>query len=97
VRGRGAIVGQERVREAARSGRLALAIVASDASSNTRQKLLPLLSARRVTLMEVPSAADLGTAVGRQQTAAVGILDPNLAEGICVLGVPVRRVDEEGV
>jgi ribosomal protein L7Ae-like RNA K-turn-binding protein len=97
VRGRGAIVGQERVREAARSGRLALALVAADASVNTRQKLLPLLSARRVTLMEVPSAADLGAAVGRQQTAAVGILDPNLAEGICMLGAPVRRVDEEGV
>jgi ribosomal protein L7Ae-like RNA K-turn-binding protein len=32
--------------------------------------------------VHAPSAADLGRAVGREQTAAVGIVDRQLAQGI---------------
>src|ERR1043165_599827 len=85
VRGRGVVVGVDRVRDAAKSGKLALAIVASDASKNSLDKLLPLLNGRRVSLIEVPSAAELGAAVGRDQTAAVGVVDPHLAKGIRAL------------
>ena len=35
IRGRGAVVGVERVRESARTGKLAFAIVAADASKNS--------------------------------------------------------------
>ena len=46
----GAVVpGTERVREAARSGTLQLAVIAADASGNSRGKLLPLLTARGVS------------------------------------------------
>ena len=82
VRSRGATVGVEQVRDAAKRNKLALAIVASDASANSLKKVVPLLNARRVRFVEVPSAADLGVAVGRDQTAAVGILDSQLARGI---------------
>src|SRR3954466_468131 len=85
VRSRGVVVGVDRVREAARSGKLALAVVAADASKNSLEKLLPLLNARRINLIEVPSAAELGAAAGRDQTAAVGVLDPQLANGIVAL------------
>jgi ribosomal protein L7Ae-like RNA K-turn-binding protein len=92
------VVGVDRVREAAKSGKLALAVVAADASKNSQEKLLPLLNARRINLIEVPSAAELGATVGRDQTAAVGVLDPQLANGIVALtSTGSSRAPEEGV
>src|SRR5215813_8748296 len=82
VRSRGAIIGVEQVRESAKSNKLAFAVVASDASTNSLDKIVPLLNARRVRFIEVPSAAELGAAVGREQTAVVGILDRHLAAGV---------------
>jgi ribosomal protein L7Ae-like RNA K-turn-binding protein len=82
VRSRGALVGVEQVREAAKKGKLALAVVASDASENSLAKVVPLLEARRVPVIYTPSAAALGAAAGRQQTAAIGIVNRQLARGI---------------
>ncbi len=82
VRGRGAIVGVEQVREGAKKNKVAYAIVAMDASRNSLDKVVPLLNARRVRFVEVPSAAELGGAVGRETTAVVGIVDRQLAKGI---------------
>ena len=82
IRSRGAIVGVEQVREASKRNKLAFAIVASDASPNSLKKVVPLLNARRVRFIEVPSAIALGAAVGRDQTTAVGIIDRHLARGI---------------
>ena len=82
VRSRGAVVGVERVREAARRGKLVLAVVAHDASQHSVAKVVPLLEARHVRILRAPSAIDLGHAVGREQTAAVGIVDRQLAKGI---------------
>jgi ribosomal protein L7Ae-like RNA K-turn-binding protein len=42
IRARNVVVGVEQVRMAARRGDLALAIVAPDASPNSRKKLVPL-------------------------------------------------------
>ena len=85
VRSRGAVVGVERVREAVRKGQVVLAVVASDASQHSLSKVVPLLEARRVRIVRAPSASDLGQAVGREQTAAVGIVDRELARGIRAL------------
>jgi ribosomal protein L7Ae-like RNA K-turn-binding protein len=82
VRGRGAIVGVEQVREGAKKNKVAYAIVAMDASRHSLDKVIPLLNARRVRFVEVPSAAELGGAVGRESTAVVGIVDRQLAKGI---------------
>ncbi|HEY2066816.1 MAG TPA: ribosomal L7Ae/L30e/S12e/Gadd45 family protein [Gemmatimonadaceae bacterium] len=82
VRGRGAVVGVEQVREGAKKNKVAYAIVASDASRHSLDKVIPLLNARRVRFIEVPSAAELGGAVGRETTAVVGIVDRQLAKGI---------------
>jgi ribosomal protein L7Ae-like RNA K-turn-binding protein len=82
VRSRGAVVGVKQVREAARRNKIFLAVVASDASANSLDKVVPLLNARRVRFIEVPSAAALGAAVGRDQTAVVGITDRQLAAGV---------------
>ncbi len=85
VRGRGAVVGVERVREAARKGTLAVAVVAPDASRHSRDKVVPLLTARRIRIIEGPSAEVLGRAVGKESTAVVGITDRALAKGVFAL------------
>ena len=82
VRARTVVVGVEQVRTAARKGNLVFAVVAHDASANSRDKIVPLLRARRVNFVEGPTAAELGAAVGREQTAAVGVIDQQLARGI---------------
>lgn len=98
VRSRGAIVGVQQVREAVKRNKVVFAVVAADASANSLEKVVPLLNARRVRFIEVPSAAELGAAVGREQTAVVGVVDQQLAAGIRELsasGSP--RASEEDV
>jgi ribosomal protein L7Ae-like RNA K-turn-binding protein len=82
IRGRNVVVGVEQVRMAARKGRLALAIVAPDASPNSRKKLLPLLNAAGVRVVQGPGAAALGSVAGRESTAAIGVIDAALARGL---------------
>jgi len=82
VRARNAVVGVERVRDAARKNKLRIAIVAPDASRHSLDKVLPMLRARRVTVIEGPTAAALGAAVGKETAAAVGIIDSDLAAGV---------------
>jgi ribosomal protein L7Ae-like RNA K-turn-binding protein len=82
VRARGAVVGVQQVRQAAKKGGLAFAVIAPDASQHSLDKLVPLLRARRIRFADAVSAAELGAAVGRESTAAVGIVDQQLAKGI---------------
>jgi ribosomal protein L7Ae-like RNA K-turn-binding protein len=82
VRSRGAVVGVQQVRNAAQRGQLVLAIVAPDVSRHSREKVLPLLQARGIRVIEGPDAARLGNACGRETTAVVGIVDRALARGI---------------
>ena len=99
VRGRGAVIGVERVREAAKRGKLHLAIAATDASSNSLEKVLPLLHARGIAVYAGPPALELGSAVGRETTAVIGIVDKGLAKGIRALGpepMPDGRKEELG-
>jgi ribosomal protein L7Ae-like RNA K-turn-binding protein len=79
------VVGVERVRDAALHNRLAFAVVAPDASRHSLDKVVPLLNARRVRFVTGPTAGALGAAVGRETTAAVGIIDRQLAKGIRAL------------
>lgn len=82
IRARNAVVGVEQLRMAARKGKLVLAIVAPDASAHSRKKVLPLLTAKGIRVVEGPGAAALGSAAGRESTAAIGITDAALARGI---------------
>jgi len=91
VRGRGAIIGVQQVREAARRGKLQLAIAAPDASSNSLDKVLPLLHARGIMVVAGPRAAELGSAAGRETAAVIGILDKGLAKGIRALSPETMR------
>ncbi len=82
ARARNVVVGVERVRDAARRGKVKLVFVAPDASANSREKVLPLLTARRVQVLENLSASELGGAVGKESAAAIGVTDAALAAGI---------------
>lgn len=97
VRARTVVVGVEQVRSAARRGRLRLAVVARDASRHSLEKVLPLLRARRVPVITELSASELGSAVGREVTAAVGVIDRDLANGIrAIAGRSPAGAPEEG-
>ena len=85
MNGRLVIVGVQQVRDAAQRGKLKLAVIAPDASHNSLDKVVPMLRAKRIRLIEGPSAAELGAAVGRESTAAVGVVDAQLARGIRAL------------
>jgi ribosomal protein L7Ae-like RNA K-turn-binding protein len=98
IRSRNAVVGLEQVRAAAKKGTLTLAVVAVDAAENSLAKLVPLLRGRRVQVVEGLTSVQLGAVAGRNQTAAIGITDQSLANGI--LGAvasgrqgTVRRMD----
>jgi ribosomal protein L7Ae-like RNA K-turn-binding protein len=99
VRSRGAIIGVEQVRESAKKNKVYFAVVAADASHNSLDKIVPLLNARRVRFIEVPSAVELGRAVGRDQTVVVGIVDRQLAAGVrdSVTSAPSAGAREEDV
>jgi len=94
VRARNAIVGVDRVREAAKNDTLYLAAVAPDASAHSQDKVRPLLAARGVRVLDAFSAAALGQAAGREGATAVGVTDRNLARGILMaLGVALGDLE----
>ena len=82
VRAGNAIIGVDRVRDAAVRGKIRLAVVAPDVSRHSLDKIVPLLTARHVPMIEGPTGESLGAAVGRESTAVVGITDPALARGV---------------
>lgn len=82
VRARNAIVGVDRVRDGVKRGEVRVAVVARDASANSRQKVEGLLEGRAVPTLFVASAAALGGIAGREATAVIGVTDRKLAEGI---------------
>jgi ribosomal protein L7Ae-like RNA K-turn-binding protein len=93
----GAVVpGTERVREAARSGHLHVVLVASDLSDNSRDKLLPLLTARQIPFVIVYDRDALGGAVGRAPLSALGITEKKLAERVVELLNESDAVHEQG-
>lgn len=85
LNGRLVVVGVQQVRDAAQRGKLVLAVVAPDASRHSIDKVVPMLEAKRIRLIEGPAASELGAAVGRVSTAAVGVVDTHLARGIRAL------------
>ena len=92
IRGRLAVVGVERVREAAHGGSLRFAVIARDASANSREKVERLLVAKSVPVAMVASAAVLGQVAGREATTVIGVVDAELAKGIRALFEPEGAV-----
>ena len=91
------VVGVDVVRDAAKRGKLAYAVVAPDASRHSLDKVVPLLRAKGIRWFEGPGARELGNAVGKETTAVVGVVDWKLARGIRAIveaaaeGAPAER------
>jgi ribosomal protein L7Ae-like RNA K-turn-binding protein len=92
MRARSVVIGVDSVRAAALGGKLALAVVAPDAARNSREKVLPLLAAKKIEVIEGPSADALGAAIGRASIAAIGVVDRELANGIRSAAADATRV-----
>lgn len=79
ARAGGLVYGTDLVRRAAQAGRVHVAVVATDISDNTRQKLDRLLGSGRALRVAAMDRASLGAAVGRSRLSAVGVTDPAFA------------------
>ncbi len=79
------------MRAAITKGTVLLAVVAHDTSRHSREKVVPLIRAKGIDLIELLSADELGAAFGREQTAAVGITDAGLARGVRAIGLDTGR------
>lgn len=82
VRARTVVVGVQQARVALQKGLVELAIVADDASENSRAKVVPMVDAKRIGRIGGVTAAQLGDAVGKDATTVVVVLDEALARGI---------------
>jgi len=63
-------------------GRLAVVVLAADASPRTRDKVERLARARGIPVLAGPPAARLGATLGRPSVQTVGTGDPALARGL---------------
>jgi len=65
-----------------KSGRAILAIVAIDASENTKKKFRNMCDNYEVPLYFYSSKEDLGHAIGKEFRASLAVLDEGFAKGI---------------
>ncbi len=94
ARARGLVAGTGAVRNAIREGKVARVLLARDGAEGQRQKLIPLLDARRVPYQVVFTREELGTASGRPPVSAIGISNPGLAGRIGELLASLSPADE---
>ena len=79
VRAGAVTYGTQAVRAAVREGDVRRAILAGDTAAAQRQKLVPLLDARKIPYFIGFTQEELGAAVGRAPVAAIGISNERLA------------------
>ena len=88
----GALVyGTDLVRRAMRAGRIRLAIVASDISDNTREKLRPLLESAHVAVIDGPDRGELGALVGKGPLSVIGMEEGSFANRLIADGAAPRK------
>lgn len=79
ARAGGVVPGTDRVRTAARRDEVHFVLLAHDASENSREKLVPLLTAKKIPFQTTFSREELGEAVGRSPLSALGLSNASLA------------------
>ena len=81
-RGRGVVIGVDAVRRQLQGQRCWCVVLASDASPRARDKVARLAAAQEIPVVTGPSAAVIGTRLGKPPVMAVGIRDRALADGV---------------
>ncbi len=84
-------IGVDRVRRALQLDELACVVIAADATGRVEDKVVRLARARRVPLVQGPSASKLGATVGKPPVMVVGVEERALAAGI------VGRASPKGI
>ena len=79
ARAGGIAPGTERVCDAVRGGRARVAFLATDASANSRDKIVPLLVKHAVPTIERFDRSGLGAAIGKAPVSAVAVLEKGIA------------------
>ncbi len=74
--------GEEQTVQAIRNGSAQLVVVASDASDNTKKKILDKAAWYKVQTARRWEMAELGRMIGKGDRACLALLDPGLAEKI---------------
>lgn len=82
VRAGNVVIGVSGVRARLQQGRLAVVVLAADASPRTRDKVERLARARGVPVLAGPAAERLGAQLGRAPVQTVGTEDRALARGL---------------
>lgn len=90
-------VGTVSVKEGARRGTIAVAVLAADAGENARDRVVPQLEAAGVPVAEAADRRALGAALGRERVVVVGVTDRGLAREVLeTLSKDVDEADEIG-
>ena len=76
------ISGEFLVEKGIKNGSVVLAIVASDASENTKKKFNDMCSFRDIELISFADKETLGRAIGKDIRASIGICDEGFAKTI---------------
>ncbi|MCZ6755038.1 MAG: ribosomal L7Ae/L30e/S12e/Gadd45 family protein [Gemmatimonadetes bacterium] len=87
-------IGVDRVRRALQQDELHCVVIAADATGRVEDKVVRLARARRVPLVQGPSARQLGATVGKPPVMVVGVEERALAAGI-VGRAPHKGLGEE--
>jgi ribosomal protein L7Ae-like RNA K-turn-binding protein len=97
ARARALVTGTQAVRAAARDGGVHQVILAVDAATGQRAKLVPLLEARRIPYEIVFTREELGSAIGRAPVSAVGFVNPAMGSRAGeLLKARARSVEQQG-
>lgn len=73
------VSGEFATENAVKSGKAFLVLTAEDASNNTRKKFNDMCTYYKVPLYTIGSKEELGTAIGKDYRASLGVTDENFA------------------
>lgn len=75
-------VGEERAKEAVRSGEAYLVIIANDASENTKKKFSDMAAYRSIPLISIFDRYQFGKLIGKKFSVSAAITDKGFADNI---------------
>lgn len=73
------VSGEFATEKAVRAGKTFLVLAAEDASENTRKKFKDMCTYYEVPFYIIGSKEELGTAIGKEYRASLGVVDENFA------------------
>ncbi len=75
-------VGEERAKEAIKSGEARLIIIADDASDNTKKKFSDMAAYRNVPLISIFDRYQFGRLIGKKFSVSAAVTDKGFADSI---------------